>query len=78
MNIATSIKTETVTTDTTYIGDRVIRVHGAIPCPRCLRGRLRAGGVREIGEHQSRGPARNATPMPSRSVWTESPLGDAP
>ena len=51
MNIATSIKTETVTTmDSARIGDHVARVHAVIRCPHCLRGRLRASGVVQIGE----------------------------
>jgi hypothetical protein len=50
MNIATSIKTETQTTDTARIGDRVVRVLAAMRCPHCLRGLLRANGLRQIGE----------------------------
>jgi hypothetical protein len=48
MNIAASVKTETA--DTAYTGDRVIRVHAAMRCPHCLRGRLRASSVHQIGE----------------------------
>jgi predicted SprT family Zn-dependent metalloprotease len=50
MNIAASVKTETATTDTARVGDCVARVHAVIRCPHCLRGRLRASGVHQIGE----------------------------
>jgi hypothetical protein len=50
MNIAASVQTETAMTDTAYTGERVVRVHASVPCPHCLRGRLRASGVHEIGD----------------------------
>jgi hypothetical protein len=52
MNIPASIKTNATSTDTARVGDRIIRVLAAVPCPRCLRGRLRASGVYEIGENE--------------------------
>jgi hypothetical protein len=45
-------KTEVTTTDIARIGDRVVRVFAAVPCPRCLRGRLHATAMREVGEYQ--------------------------
>jgi hypothetical protein len=50
MNVAASIKTDAIATDSARIGDRVVRVHAVIRCPHCLRVRLRASGVHQIGE----------------------------
>jgi hypothetical protein len=40
------------TVDTARLGDRVVRVHAAMRCSHCLRGRLHASGVCEIGESE--------------------------
>ena len=52
---ATKIETVTasapgVTADTAHVGDRVVRVFGSVPCPHCLRRRLHATSMREIGD----------------------------
>jgi hypothetical protein len=54
MSIAANVKTETgvATGGVARIGDRVVRVFGSLPCPHCLRGRLHANAVRELGKYQ--------------------------
>jgi Zn finger protein HypA/HybF involved in hydrogenase expression len=52
MNVASNVKTDATTPDTARVSDRAVRVHAAMRCPHCLRGRLRASGVHEISEHQ--------------------------
>jgi hypothetical protein len=36
--------------DFARVGDRVVRQFASIPCPHCLRARLRASSMREVGE----------------------------
>ena len=50
MNIA--VKIDATATDIARIGDHVIRVLATLRCPHCLRGRLRASGVHEVGENE--------------------------
>ena len=47
MTAAPRLKTEAITSDCARLGDRTIRVLAAMPCPRCLRARLRASAMRE-------------------------------
>ena len=46
------IKTETTSSDSVRVGDRVARVLAAVPCPHCLRGRLHASTWRETGDDE--------------------------
>ena len=47
---ALPFKTEaTAIADTAYASDRIVRVATVLRCPLCLRGRLRASSVRDVG-----------------------------
>jgi threonine dehydrogenase-like Zn-dependent dehydrogenase len=49
MTAMPTFKIETTASDSARVGDRVVRVFGAVPCPHCRRGRLHASSLREIG-----------------------------
>jgi hypothetical protein len=49
MTAMPTFKTETTASDFARVGDRVVRVFGSVPCPHCLRTRLHATAMREIG-----------------------------
>jgi hypothetical protein len=49
-DVTTTTDVVTTTPDTAFIGDRVVRVFGALCCPHCLRGQLRSTAMRDIGE----------------------------
>jgi len=44
------IKIEAPPSDYADVGDHVVRLFAAVPCPLCLRGRLRASAWRDIGD----------------------------
>jgi len=47
----TKFETNTTTTaDVAHVGDHTARVFGLLRCPHCLRGRLRASSVRDVGD----------------------------
>jgi len=53
MTVMPKFKTDTpTTTDVAYTGNHVVRVFASIPCPHCLRGRLRASSMRELAEDE--------------------------